>query len=376
MDHDGLGAGAECMTEIARDAAGFATEDQWLDVRADHVLGVVRQRFEIIRRNRADDDCGARHFALPGHDLSVNYAGRASADALCLAFKHRESPAALSGNAPLRWLIADASGIDGLPPLPDPPHPLHPLGSLHRNAGNNVLIERRRGFVTAFDVAAMELITIVDGPESIDTDLAAKPLLRFLLSLMMQRNFVLCHAALLGGAGGGLLVTGKGGSGKSTISAAGLVGGTAFCSDDFVALERRGDALVGHCLYASIMLNAGHIDRFPALAARATRFRTDIFAKHMVPVADAFPGQVRQSLTIDAVAVPQIVAEAGSALVPGARADMLRAITPTSVFSSPWREGDRVRFLFDTVSRLEPLVYRSGSDFAGIADPLRARYGV
>lgn len=353
-----------------------AAADRWLDPDADRLLDVVQQRFEIIRQARGGAGCGTRSFTLPGHALTVEHAGQAVADALTLAFGHRACVAGSATGVALNWRIADASGIDGLPAQPEPPGPLHPLGSLHRNHDNSVLIERRRGFVTTFDVAAMELITIVDGIGSIDTDLAAKPLLRFLLPLMMRQEIVLCHAALLGGGERGLLVTGKGGSGKSTISAAALVGGAAFCSDDFVALERVGDALVGHCLYASIMLNGGHIDRFPALSRQAVRFRTDIFAKHMVPIAAAFPAQLRASLTIEAVAVPAIVATPESLLVSGNRSDMLRAVAPTSVFSSPWREADRVRFLFDTISRLEPLVYRSGSDFDRISDPLRRRYDV
>ncbi|WP_158013837.1 hypothetical protein [Sphingomonas sanxanigenens] len=339
------------------------------------MIDVVRRRFDLIRATRGEADRRRRRFCLPGYDLDMTCAGVAAGDLLCLAFDHRRCETLEGRNPALQWRIGDAHGIAGLPPQPDPPTDLHPLGSLHRNADNTVLIERRRGFTTVFDVAAMELTTIVDGPSAIDTDLVAKPLLRFLLPLLMRQGLVLCHAALLGGRDAGLLVTGRGGSGKSTISAAALLAGAGFCSDDFVALERRGEALVGHCIYASIMLGRGQIDHFPALAAHALRLRRDVFEKHMVPVAAAFPGQVRDMLRIDAVAVPEIVAAPRSELVTGSVADMLRAVAPTSVFSSPWREGERVRFLFDTISRLEPLAYRSGSDFGGIAAPLQARYG-
>jgi hypothetical protein len=43
--------------------------------------------------------------------------------------------------------------------------------------------------------------------------------------------------------------------------------------------------------------------------------------------------------------------------------------------ASPWREAERTRFLFEHVGALEPLIYRSGSDFSAIAAPLRKRYG-
>jgi hypothetical protein len=57
-------------------------------------------------------------------------------------------------------------------------------------------------------------------------------------------------------------------------------------------------------------------------------------------------------------------------MVPGSRAAVLRALTPSSVFFSPWREAQRARFLFDAVGALPAFTWQSGSDFAHIATPL------
>jgi hypothetical protein len=348
--------------------------DLWTDPQADLAKAMIEDAWKRIRRSKPEQ-AGGRRFALPKCELEVSYAGRTAADTLCAAFAHLEDAA--NGELPLRlkWRIADAALTEGLQPLPPPPRPLHPFGNLYRNSSNSVLIERRRGFVTAFDVQALQLTTIVDGSSSIDTDLAAKPLLRFLLPLLLKKDIVLCHAALVGGTESGILIAGKGGSGKSTIAAGALTGGAGFCSDDFVALERREDGLVGHCLYSTIMLTAEQIARFPKLAAHAVRLRRDTFPKHLVTLAGPYRGQLRRSLRIDGAAVPEISAQPRSELVTGSRAAVLRAIAPISAFSSPWREAERIRFLFDHVGPLSPLLYRSGSDFGAIAEPLRGRYG-
>lgn len=360
------------MLDVA-ETGSLGSQDPWLDPQADRIADCASDTFERICR-RSDRERGQRSFALPGCDLEVRYVGRPVGDALCGAFDHLD--AAIGGDVPrLEWRIADRSGIADLPAMPDPPRPLHSFGSLHRNGSNTLLIERRRGFVTVLDQQAMRLTTIVDGARSIDTDLAAKPLLRFLMSLLLTRGVVLCHAALVGGRDAGLLVTGKGGAGKSTITAAALTGGAGFCADDFVALERRDGELIGHCLYSTVMLTGEQMARFPALAEHATRLRRDTFAKHLVRLAVPFRDRIVRSMRIDGVAVPHIVGTATSALVPASRAAMLRAIAPTSVFSSPWREVERTRFLFEQVGRLEPMHYRSGSDFSKISDPLRDRYG-
>jgi hypothetical protein len=348
--------------------------DPRLDPEVDRAMDMIRTSWDHVRQ-AIDEDIGTLRFALPRCDLEVSYAGQSAAKALCKAFAHLEVGAAEPQRLKLRWRIADASCADGFPILPSPPQPLHPLGSLHRNPANSILIERRRGFATALDVEALELTTIVDGTRSIDTDLAAKPLLRFLLALLLREDIVLCHAALIGGIDRGLLVAGRGGSGKSTIAAAALSSGAGFCSDDFVALEQRNGELIGHCLYSTIMLTSEQIGRFSALAGHAARLRSDTFGKHLIALAGPYPGQIRASLSIDAVAVPEITDSPCSELVPGRRADMLRAITPSSVMSSPWREPERTRFLLDKISLLSPMIYRSGSNFDAIAEPLRERYG-
>lgn len=351
-----------------------AEPDPWLDAAADEVRQRIEASYRRIRES-APAQRGERRFALPGCDLTVHYVGEAVADALTAAFEHRAAVEPCRSGMQIEWFIGDSTLLGGFPQLPPPPRPLHPFGSLHRNAANDVLVERRRGFVTVLDAPSLRLTTIADGVGSIDTDLAAKPLLRFLLSLLLRQNIVLCHAALVGGHEQGLLVTGQGGVGKSTITAAALAAGADFCSDDFVALEWRDGELIGHCLFATLMLTQEQMQRFPALAGHAVRLRADTFGKYLVPLARHFGSQIRQSLRVDAVAVPRITSAPQSSLAPGKRSAMLRAITPSTLVASPWREAERTRFLFDHVAKLEPLIYQSGSDFAAIAAPLRERYG-
>jgi hypothetical protein len=348
--------------------------DTWLDPATDQVEALAQAAYRQLR-DAAPQQCGTLHFALPRCDLAVRYAGQTLANALTAAFGHLRADSPGGRGLQLEWQIADCALLGGLPQLPPPPRPLHQFGSLYCNSAATKLAERRPGFVTALDVPTLRLTTIANGVESVDTDLAAKPLLRFLLSLLLRQNIVMCHSALLGGSDSGLLITGKGGVGKSTISAAAVMAGAGFCSDDFVALEWTGTELIGHCLYATLMLTSDQMERFPELASHAVRLRSDTFDKHMVPLASSFPDRIRRSLRVDGVAIPEITADPSSALTAGRRGAMLRAIMPSTLIASPWREAERTRFLFEHVGALTPLIYRSGSEFSAIAAPLRKRYG-
>jgi hypothetical protein len=354
-----------------------------LDPEAAATTAWAMARFAELDRLHHAEERGISRFTLPRYDLEVRFAGRCVAQILCQAFEHRNTtrangaigaPTPVAPGGTLTWQIADTS-TETLPADHGPPPTVNPFGTIRHDATNSVLIERRRGMISVFDAATATVTTLVDGVDAIDTDVAAKPLHRFLMPLLLQRGVVLCHAALVGGTHQGMLVTGMGGVGKSTISAAAVDAGAGFCSDDFVAIEQSDAGLVGHCLYASLMLDERQIGRFPRLLQHARHYRRDVFAKMMLPLCGTFEPSLRTSLMIDAIAVPQIVPDPTSALVKGRRAEVFKALIPTSVFSSPWRETERAKMLFELVAPLAPMTYRSGADFSGIAAPLISRYG-
>jgi len=65
---------------------------------------------------------------------------------------------------------------------------------------------------------------------------AAAPLRTLLHWCMEASGRQLLHAAAIGTANGGLLLTGRGGLGKSSTALAGLLGGMDFAGDDYVAV--------------------------------------------------------------------------------------------------------------------------------------------
>src|SRR5436189_5670577 len=71
------------------------------------------------------------------------------------------------------------------------------------------------------------------------------------------------HAGAVGASDGGVLVTGPGGSGKSTTTLACIEDGLAFAGDDTVLVAD--DPPWVHSLYGSGKLEVDHVGRFPGL---------------------------------------------------------------------------------------------------------------
>ena len=349
---------------------GPVEKDYWTDPDADEIAVLVAR---IAAKSFETCDPGTitkTAYQLPGLSLEVTGYDAETTRLLTGVFSHLE----ISGekDAALSWtIIRLAPGNEfSLPPAP---MPLGRYGTLHRNPDNSVFVERRNGFTTVFWLDRWELVTVCHDLNAIDNDALAKPMLRILIGLLHKKGVVVAHAALLGGREYGMLITGKGGAGKSTISAAALDGGLSFAGDDFIAIEQREDGFYGHSLYGSVLLDATSSPAAQPL--RRTLRPAHSGFKAMIDVGQNFRPQLQRTLKIDAIAVPEISAEPNSRLALRSRGAIARALMPTSIFASPWREPSRAATLFDMVANLPAYTYFSGAEFRSIAAPLRERYG-
>lgn len=85
--------------------------------------------------------------------------------------------------------------------------------------------------------------------------------------LCESRGLTLVHAAAVGCGDGCLLLTGKGGSGKSTTAVACALSGLGFLGDDYVVLGKGGRTCAAS-LYRSAKINDDMLDRLPQAAGR------------------------------------------------------------------------------------------------------------
>ena len=81
---------------------------------------------------------------------------------------------------------------------------------------------------------------------------------------MGNYGFQLVHAGAVGTRDGGVLLVGKGGSGKSTTTFTCLDSGLAYVSDDYCIIENSSIPYT-HSLYSTGKLNAEDVGRFPRL---------------------------------------------------------------------------------------------------------------
>ena len=164
-------------------------------------------------------------------------------------------------------------------------------------------------------------------------------------------NAQLVHAAAVGTAEGGVLITGRGGVGKSTTALACLKAGFDYAGDDYVLLA-GGDEVVAHSLYCTAKLNPDNVEPFADFAPRILGARGEADYEKAVIFLD--PGQVADRLPIRAVLTPAFADEDGgmSRIEPVDPALLIGAATFTTMAQLPHAGQNTADFIETQLARL------------------------
>ncbi|NBA85206.1 hypothetical protein GVN16_05510 [Emticicia sp. CRIBPO] len=155
--------------------------------------------------------------------------------------------------------------------------------------------------------------------------------LRNILSYWFRHStFFLCHAAGVGLSNGGVLLTGKGGSGKSTSTLSCLKSDLKLAGDDFLLVDAESGR--AYSLYGVAKLNADQFKRF--------RYLEEFIANpHQVPeekghvyVNEEFPEKILNEFTITSILLPTVTGKPDTYIEKCSKIDAVKALVPSSVW--------------------------------------------
>lgn len=178
------------------------------------------------------------------------------------------------------------------------------------------------------------------------------------------RGLQLVHAAAVGTPAGGVLLAGRGGSGKSTTALACVGTDLGYAADDYCLVSLDGTARA-HALYGTGKADAASIARLPRLRDSFERSPLRVAGKAVIDVARDFPSATIASFPVRAIVVLRL-GERAPGVAPISPAAALRALAPSTMMQLP---GDRA----GTLGRLAALVRATPCFELGLgADPATA----
>jgi len=124
---------------------------------------------------------------------------------------------------------------------------------------------------------------------------------------------LLFHAAAVGTGGKGVLIAGRGGSGKSTFAISCLAEGLDFVSDDYTLITASGP-LRAMPLYTIVALREDMYERFPQLGSPL--LEEDGSFRGGKPQFQIPPERFRPNLDIQAIIMPKIAGDAEPSITP------------------------------------------------------------
>jgi hypothetical protein len=183
------------------------------------------------------------------------------------------------------------------------------------------------------------------------------------------------HAAAVGLPDGGVLLPGKGGSGKSNTALACLAAGLLYAGDDF-CLVRGGPRPAVASLYGTAKTAPDDRRRLPILRAWDSAPPPPAGEKIIYFLDEHVPERLVAELPLRAILIPRLTGRPETRVTPGTPALALAALAPSTMLLMPSRATATFHALAGLVRRLPCFVAEVGTDAgqiaAAIADLLRS----
>ena len=185
------------------------------------------------------------------------------------------------------------------------------------------------------------------------------------------------HAGAVGGLNGGILLAGKGGSGKSTTSLLCAADGMMFAGDDYCLT----DAKSGHVfsLYNTAKLKGlEDFERVPAMRGRS--FNSDSFeqgglGKGTFNLSELWPERMAKGFPLRAILLPALSRARDSFIEPCSAADALLALAPSTLAQLPASGRADCDRLASLAERVPAFRLHLGSDLDQIPALIRKLVG-
>jgi hypothetical protein len=189
--------------------------------------------------------------------------------------------------------------------------------------------------------------------------------LRLLLSWLAEvLGAQLVHGAVVGHGHDGVLLAGKGGSGKSTTTLSCIESGLTTVGDDYVWME-PGDPPMAFSLFGTVKIDPEALrTRFVRLAPYARDLTGMLSEKMALFLAEAPGVRWTRALNVRAVAALRIGQGTTPRVGPASLVEVLMALAPSSLLQSPVVGSSGLARLTNVVRRCHALRCEVGSDYA------------
>ena len=307
-----------------------------------------------------------RFYSIAGFPMSMRFAGSALLPYITRAFAHLSIDPV--PNPALTVCLWDSASTN----TPMPPPPWGPDDYLQAGLIRGHNNDR---FFTAFQVG-VGILSVLDlerglglywckSAHEIPYFESGAPLRVILHPWLTRQGIVPVHAGAVGLPSGGVLLVGKGGSGKSNTALACLESPLSYASDDFCVLRTQ-PTLGVYSLFSTGKMAAGDLQRLPFLASIISNPEHIQEEKALFYLNEHFPEKMLRTFPIKAILIPRVTGKPQTVLQVATPAATLASFAPSTGILSPRTAGATFQLLSGIVRQVPCYFLDVGTDPAAI----------
>jgi hypothetical protein len=308
---------------------------------------------------------------LAGTRIELVFAGDSLADRLLPALRHLSVAPATAPDITFHVWDSASTGVAMVPP-PCKRDCFTDRGDIWGMASARIksAFHWSEFSVNLMDLERRSAIFWVRAADELPYWTMASPLRTLFHWWMEESGAQLLHAAAIGIPEGALLLTGKGGVGKSSAALSCLAAGMQYLADDYVVVRLDPEPRV-FSLYSTAKLTAPQAEAFSLLHPLMVNPGCSGAEKVVLQLFPECRDQLAGSLPLKAVATPCFAAQPETSFRAAEPARLERAAAFTTMSQLPHAGRAVHRFVQRIVAELPGIELRLGEDLRGIPEAVR-----
>ncbi len=301
-----------------------------------------------------------RHYRLGGYTVRLCFAGDALLLKLAAALAHLRIAPSVPDLTICAW--DTVSTKVALPPTPWQAH-YAVRGEIEGYNTDRIYaaFEHESYGISMLDTARNVGVLWVHDPQRIPYWVKGSPLRILFHWWLGLHGRQLVHSAAVGTSTGGVLITGKSGSGKSTTALTCLESGMLYAGDDYVIVRADPQPYV-FGLYNTAKLVSDRLGDFQRLAKLVDNPSRPQLDKALVFINGSHESQLSAGFLLKAILVPKVTGLRETTIRRTSAAAALAALAPTTIFAHPRGGQMEFRFLSGLVRRLPCYLIECGTE--------------
>lgn len=229
------------------------------------------------------------------------------------------------------------------------------------------------GILNGYDTASNTAFFWLEDGRSVPTHEWSTPLRNILHWFLMRHGAHFIHSGAVGLPSGGVLLAGKGGSGKSTTAVECLNSPLQYAADDYCVVTANPPTV--YSLYSSAKLHGDNLARVPHVYPVVANRHELPTEKATVLLQDKWNEKLVLQMPLRAILLPRVCGGRDTTLTPASALDAIRALTMSTISFLPRTDAATVRRLNHLVASLPLFHLCLGTEMAQVPQTISRLLG-